>query len=216
MMHLGPWEIGIWAAVGALGQSLFFVRFYIQWIASEKKKESVVPLSFWFCSVGGSLLVLYYSISIRDPVFIAGMIISFLIAVRNLMLIYKIRPLEKPLFFVAAVLVLAPIVPIYMTGHSLDKGHTLLGFIGQAIFTSRFVIQWIVSEKKKRSVMPPAFWYCSLIGGSVRLIYAIDIKSIVFIFGNAVGLIPYFRNLVLIYRKKNGSLKKSTGAADPM
>ena len=198
-------KLGLWEAVGFVGQGLFFARFYIQWIASEKKKKSVVPVSFWFCSVAGSLLVLYYSIHIQDPVFIVGMVISFLIASRNLILIFRKPFYKHPLVLVAGVLILISFYPVYKYGTPSGKGFVLLGFIGQAIFTTRFVIQWIVSEKEKKSVMPVSFWYCSLIGGTIRLIYAIDIRSIVFILGNAVGLVPYFRNLMLIYRKRRAA-----------
>ena len=201
-MQLGPFELGLWEGVGYLGHALFFTRFFIQWIVSEKKKESVVPISFWFCSVVGSLLALYYSIHIQDPVFIVGMSISFLIAIRNLMLIYQIPLHKRPLFWVAAAIILASFYPVYRFGTAADEGLVWLGFVGQAIFTARFVIQWIVSEKKNRSVMPATFWYCSIIGGGIRLIYAVDIGSLVFILGNGVGLIVYARNLMLIYRKK--------------
>lgn len=201
-MKLGPWEIGLWEAIGFAGHALFFARFFIQWIASEKKKESVVPVSFWLCSIGGSLLTLYYSIHIQDPVFIVGMALSFLIASRNLMFIFRKPFFKHPLTLVAVALVLISFYPVYKYGTPSGKGFVLLGFIGQAIFTARFVIQWIVSEKKKKSVMPIGFWYCSIVGGAIRLIYAIDIKDIVFILGSAVGLIPYTRNLMLIYRKR--------------
>lgn len=201
-MNVGPWEIGAWEAIGFAGHALFFARFYIQWIVSEKKRESVVPVSFWLCSVVGSLLVLYFSIHIQDPVFIVGMAISFLIASRNLILIFRKPFYKHPLVLVAGALILISFYPVYIYGTPSGKGFVLLGFIGQAIFTARFVIQWIVSEKKKRSVMPVGFWYCSLIGGAIRLVYAIDIDNVVFILGGAVGLIPYSRNLMLIYRKK--------------
>ena len=202
-MQLGPWELGLWEAVGFLGHGLFFTRFYVQWIISEKKKESIVPTSFWFCSIGGSLLALYYSIHIQDPVFIVGMSIGFLIAIRNLMLIYRIPLHKQTTAWIGAAMILASFYPVYKFGVPADKGLTWFGFAGQAIFTGRFVIQWIVSEKKNRSVMPSAFWYCSILGGAMRLIYAVDIGSLVFILGNTVGLIPYTRNLMLIYRRKS-------------
>jgi lipid-A-disaccharide synthase-like uncharacterized protein len=78
----------------------------------------------------------------------------------------------------------------------------LLGFLGQALFTSRFFVQWIHSERVKRSEIPLAFWYFSLAGGSVLLIYAIHIANIVFIIGQASGLAVYIRNLHLIYRAR--------------
>jgi lipid-A-disaccharide synthase-like uncharacterized protein len=78
----------------------------------------------------------------------------------------------------------------------------ILGFIAQGLFASRFLVQWIVSEKRKQSTIPIYFWYSSVFGGGLLLIYAIHIKDPVFITGQSFGLIVYIRNLVLIYRKK--------------
>ena len=78
-----------------------------------------------------------------------------------------------------------------------------IGFGGQALFMMRFVIQWWASEKEKRVVVPVAFWYCSIAGALVLTIYAIHRRDPVFIFGQALGLIIYFRNLMLHYRPQN-------------
>ncbi|MFH1753253.1 MAG: lipid-A-disaccharide synthase N-terminal domain-containing protein [Candidatus Omnitrophota bacterium] len=78
----------------------------------------------------------------------------------------------------------------------------VLGFFGQLMFSGRFLIQWIASEIKKKSVIPISFWYFSLGGAAILLIYAIYRKDPVFIVGQSVGLIIYARNLVLIARHK--------------
>ena len=80
----------------------------------------------------------------------------------------------------------------------------VLGFVGQAIFGSRFLVQWLVSEKKGRSVIPLAFWYLSLGGSAMLLIYAIHRVDPVFILGQAFGSFIYIRNLVLIARDPGG------------
>lgn len=74
------------------------------------------------------------------------------------------------------------------------------GTLGQLIFFSRWIIQWLSSEKSKSSVIPVAFWWCSLIGGIVTLIYAHHIESFPFMLAQAIGIIVYSRNLLLIYR----------------
>lgn len=74
----------------------------------------------------------------------------------------------------------------------------IIGFVGQGLFSARFIIQWIYSEKVKRSVVPVAFWYFSLGGGIVLTAYAIHRMDPVFMVGQAAGLIVYFRNLMLI------------------
>lgn len=73
-----------------------------------------------------------------------------------------------------------------------------IGFIGQGLFSARFIIQWLYSEKVKRSVVPVAFWYFSLAGGIVLTAYAIHRQDPVFIVGQGAGLVVYFRNLMLI------------------
>jgi lipid-A-disaccharide synthase-like uncharacterized protein len=75
--------------VGFLGQLLFTARFLVQWIASERAGKSVIPLAFWFFSLGGGLILLGYAIYRRDPVFIVGQAAGVFIYVRNLMLIAR-------------------------------------------------------------------------------------------------------------------------------
>ena len=77
----------------------------------------------------------------------------------------------------------------------------IIGFFGQALFASRFIFQWIFSEKKGESVIPIQFWYLSIFGGIFLLTYAIFRKDPVIITGQLFGIIIYIRNLVLIYRK---------------
>lgn len=77
----------IWVCVGFAGQTLFSARFIVQWLASERARRSVVPVAFWFFSLGGGATLLAYAIYRRDPVFIAGQGAGLVIYVRNLMLI---------------------------------------------------------------------------------------------------------------------------------
>jgi len=79
---------------------------------------------------------------------------------------------------------------------------TIVGFIGQFMFFSRFLVQWVVSERQKKSVVPKAFWYLSLAGGLFILAYSIKINDPVFILGQSCGVIVYVRNLILINRNK--------------
>ena len=77
----------------------------------------------------------------------------------------------------------------------------VIGFGGQAIFASRFIVQWIYSEKLGRSAIPVIFWYLSIIGGGSLLIYAIFRKDPVIILGQMFGILIYSRNLILIYKE---------------
>lgn len=82
------------------------------------------------------------------------------------------------------------------------NGWILLGFFAQAMFTMRFVVQWLASEKAKRSVIPVAFWFFSIAGGSLLFIYAIQRQDPVFIAGQGLGLLIYTRNLMLIRNER--------------
>jgi len=79
----------IWLGIGFFGQALFFMRFFVQWIASEIKKRSYIPKSFWYFSLGGGLILLLYAIYRRDPVFIIGQSTGALIYSRNLVLLAR-------------------------------------------------------------------------------------------------------------------------------
>lgn len=88
-------NINLWLIVGFAAQVCFFMRFLIQYILSEKKKKSVVPVSFWYLSVSGALLLLIYAIYRRDPVFIVGAVLGLFVYLRNLILIYKNKKHEN-------------------------------------------------------------------------------------------------------------------------
>ena len=77
-----------------------------------------------------------------------------------------------------------------------------VGFAGQLLFSARFIVQWVLSERKGRSYIPMAFWYFSVAGGMTLLAYAIHRQDPVFIAGQAFGLIIYLRNLTLITRER--------------
>ena len=77
-----------------------------------------------------------------------------------------------------------------------------IGFLGQGVFASRFIVQWIYSEKKGESYIPIIFWYLSIIGGIGLLTYAIFRKDPVIILGQTFGIFIYLRNLTLIYKIK--------------
>ena len=84
----------------------------------------------------------------------------------------------------------------------MDKFWYALGFTAQALFFSRFLVQWIASEREGRSVVPVAFWFLSIAGGALLLVYAIWRKDPVFIVGQFCGVFIYMRNLTLIYKER--------------
>jgi len=95
--------------------------------------------------------------------------------------------------------------------NSLEPTHlnfwNIIGGIGQVIFLSRFVVQWYVTEKKKQVVVPPLFWYLSIVGSMLLLLFGIFYdKHWVVIAGYAFSWIPYVRNLIIHYRHKEAHL----------
>ena len=80
-----------WVLVGLGGQVLFMLRFLVQWLVSERAKRSVIPVSFWWLSIGGATILLTYAIWRADPVFILGQSMGFFIYARNLWLIHAER-----------------------------------------------------------------------------------------------------------------------------
>jgi lipid-A-disaccharide synthase-like uncharacterized protein len=81
----------------------------------------------------------------------------------------------------------------------------ILGFVAQGLFTMRFIVQWIASERAGRSVIPLAFWIFSIFGGLLLLIYALYRKDAVFIAGQAFGVFVYLRNLWFVLRERNAT-----------
>lgn len=92
----------------------------------------------------------------------------------------------------------------------ISKAWLFVGFAGQLLFAMRFLIQWICSEIKEESHIPVIFWYFSISGGLILLVYAVHRQDPVFIVGQATGLIVYARNLRLIYKKEKRDRKAST------
>ena len=88
-----------------------------------------------------------------------------------------------------------------MSAHTFASSETFwlcIGLIGQALFSARFLVQWLASERQRQSVMPTAFWYFSLAGGVVLLSYALYRADPIFIIGQATGLLIYGRNLYFV------------------
>jgi lipid-A-disaccharide synthase-like uncharacterized protein len=93
----------------------------------------------------------------------------------------------------------------------IDGGWLAIGFLGQALFSARFVVQWLSSEKVKKSVIPAAFWYFSVAGGATLLAYAIHRQDPVFIVGQAAGLFIYARNLQFLWRDRGRAGARPVG-----
>ena len=89
----------------------------------------------------------------------------------------------------------------------------VIGFASQAIFTARFLVQWIASERKRDSVVPVAFWWLSLVGGLMLLSYAVHRQDPVFIVGQGMGVFIYVRNLMLVSKKRRRAHRRDLRSA---
>jgi lipid-A-disaccharide synthase-like uncharacterized protein len=89
-------DLNLWTLIGFVGQGFFFSRFLVQWIASERRRQSVIPLSFWFFSLAGSIVLLAYGLHRKDLVIILGQIPGAFIYSRNLWLLRKNAPEAQP------------------------------------------------------------------------------------------------------------------------
>jgi lipid-A-disaccharide synthase-like uncharacterized protein len=84
-----------------------------------------------------------------------------------------------------------------------EKIWLFIGLFGQFLFSMRFILQWLASEKIKRSIIPNIFWYFSLAGGTVLLVYAIYRRDLVFILGQGTGIFIYLRNIYFVFKSKS-------------
>jgi lipid-A-disaccharide synthase-like uncharacterized protein len=92
----------------------------------------------------------------------------------------------------------------------------LIGFAGQVLFTARFLVQWLASERRRSSVIPVVFWWLSLVGGGALLCYAIYRNDPVIIVGQAMGLFVYVRNLMLVHQAFRRANQLTTPSASAM
>lgn len=202
--------------IGYLSAVAFTLRFLVQWIVSEKAHKSVVPASFWWLSLfGNGALLLHSFIQWQYPVaLVQG--INGIISARNLNLNSR-KPLSRLwVYFALAAVSLATTlyfvlyagewsrIPTHAFQLDLNKSIPLavhlVGALGVILFNIRFAVQWWQSEHLKKSTLGPAFWYLSLFGGALSLIYFILIADMVNLIGPLFGLVPYARNLILSRR----------------
>jgi lipid-A-disaccharide synthase-like uncharacterized protein len=210
--------------IGFLASITFGARLLSQWLQSEIKGKSVVTSLFWQLSLLGNLLLLIHSfVQIQYPICLVqgfNMVISW----RNLNLM-SVQPF--PLKSVFGLLALAPtlitigflIQGFFLLGHAdwvrtptmpwasapaekLSLAWHIFGTSGIVLFASRFWIQWWLAEKKGYSTLGASFWWSSLIGALLGLVYFVRLQDTVNILGMSLGVIPYIRNILLPKERK--------------
>lgn len=214
--------------LGFLAALAFGSRSLLQWLASEIRRESIVTSTFWKLSLVGNVLLLLHSfLQLQYHVFIVQ-VCNAVISWRNLNLMQPVEmhlPTKNVIKIMGAAFAGSTILYIFQ-GFIFDNiaffriptniwttppervnlfWH-ILGFIGLILFSSRFWIQWWFAEQQQASFLGRHFWWASLIGDFLCLVYFFQIKDPVNLIGPTLGLVPYIRNLILDRRKQQTRL----------
>ncbi len=229
MIHFLDWSF-IWQTIGVVGAIIFFGRFYIQWIWSEKLGRSVIPIVFWYMSSIGSILLLGYGVYILSPVGVASYGFNLLVYARNLIHIwrkqnkltsfryYLTHGLVLLAFIISTVVVCYVFYKKFFHVREMARLHAVqysfwifLGLVGQIFFALRFLIQWLATEAKRQSVIPSIFWYLSLFASFLQIISYAFQKEWLYAIGLLTTLFIYFRNIWLLKKGKK-VLSESNGS----
>lgn len=222
-------EISVfWHALGISGAVIFYGRFWVQWFASELKKRSVIPNIFWYMSSLGSLMLLTYAAVTQSPLGTLSQNLNIIIYGRNLVHIWKKDESSSKFRIVVihVVMLITALIGAYFVIHfwldawnarssgSKDTVLTdwqwlLVGLVGQGLFMLRFLIQWIVTERKKESVIPVIFWYLSIAAASLQGMSFAQREEWVFALGMAATIGIYLRNLWFIHQSQSDKLTES-------
>lgn len=207
----------VWTLFGSIGAIIFYGRFYVQWIVSERRKRSVIPLAFWYMSGAGSIMQFIYAVHLVSPGAAFGQCFNLIVYTRNLIHIWRERgrlttALNAATHGLAVVVTLFAVVFMARTWlweyhanqavdpHQAAQNWFWLGIwgAGQVMFFLRFFVQWLATEWKKKSVVPPAFWYLSIGGAMLQMGSFIQRADWIFAIGMAATIFIYVRNILLI------------------
>jgi len=200
-------------SIGFSAQILFFARTIVQWFKSEHEGKVYSPTLFWKMSLLGSVLMLFYGILRQDAAILIGQILVYFIYVRNIQLKDDWKPMSPAMRILILTTPAAILVYLFFgTHYTLDtffknSNNPLLlmiwGIVAQIVFITRFFYQWIYSESKGESILPVGFWFISICGSSMILIYGIYRHDLVLIASHCFGIFVYFRNILIHYNKKS-------------
>lgn len=195
--------------VGWLGNACFASRVLVQWLHVERLRARDAPRVFWLLSLLGSAFLSAYALERGTWVLLVGFAVNGLIYLRNLRLgdtAGTAGPLDR-----RTALALATASGLALVGAGLANATwsetpwpwLAVALVGQSIWSSRFVVQWWLSERTRESHFPPAFWALSLAGNGLLLAYALHLWDAVLIAGLALGPVIQIRNLWLTGGNQN-------------
>ncbi len=208
----------LWHAFGILAAAIFYGRFYVQWIASELKKRSIIPIAFWYMSSVGSIMLLTYAVYLQSPLGALGQNLNIVIYSRNLVHIWREQGRLSRRKSIAihgavgliALVAIGLVVLTWFREYQISKTIAVetaarnwlwlaIGTAGQGLFACRFLVQWIITEIKHKSIVPPVFWYLSILAAVLQMACFLQRAEWVFAIGAAATIFIYTRNLWFIY-----------------
>lgn len=191
--------------LNAAGQSLFAGRVLLQWWASEKAGRTVVPRLFWHLSLVGSLCAVVYSGFRHDPVFMLASLPGCMIYARNLYLRRERRAGTLVPFALALV--------AFFVWSALQKPRidsrlwAGIGLAGSVLWSSRWVVQWWISERTGRALLPRSFFLISLVASLLLSAYCIRSREWVMLLAYGLTPVPSLRNLILDRRASSSAAR---------
>lgn len=219
---MDEWRLFLYYPLGLLPSIFFTLRFLIQWIRSERQGKSYVDALFWKLSIAGNLLLLgHYFLQGQYP-FALIQTGNAVISWRNLNLMQAGKPASfKSVLALFGLSFLGISLCFALEAQLIGEGDWIrapqsskappadpgwlwhaVGIAGQALFASRFWVQWWGSEKHKKSELGSAFWWLSLIGSAISVAYFLQISDVISILNQSFGMIPYARNLILLRKAR--------------
>ena len=176
----------LWYVLGVPASVIFYGRFYVQWIVSEIRRKSVMPISFWYMSSLGSLMLLVYGVVTMSALGTLSHCFNIAVYSRNLIHIWREKGKLSAAVnigvhaFVAVVILASVGVTAWTWWHVYDRTSAGpsgelqktavwlgVGVLGQALFAMRFLVQWVATERRKKSVVPTSFWWLSLVASAL-------------------------------------------------
>ena len=212
---LGPM---VWTAFGFIAMAIFYSRFYLQWLVSEIKRRSVVPEFFWYQSAVGSLMLLVWAFHTQSPLGALSHSLNVVPYTRNLVHIWREKGRLTPAInwlatsgaLIVALSALSVVVVVWRREFAVSADTSVevarvnwvwlgVGVAGQALFGCRFLVQWLLTEWQRKSVVPAVFWHISLVAAVLQIASYTHRREWFFIVGTSATLFIYVRNLWFIH-----------------
>lgn len=206
-----------WYGLGTIGAAIFYGRFYVQWIASELHRRSVIPVLFWYMSIVGSVLLLIFAFWSQSPLGALGQNVNAVVYTRNLIHIrrekHAIKPIVNWIIHLALVAAAAGALALVgltwwnesqdLSGVASDAADSAwfwlgIGVLGQGLFAVRFLIQWIVTELNRKSTFPFIFWPLSVVAALLQGACFFQRQEWIFAVGTMFSIGIYLRNMWFI------------------